>query len=112
LVELMVLVGLAAIALGLFVVEGQLGNELLGTGLVIGSLAGLELSIREHLAGYRSHTLLLAGATAVAIMLGVYYLADLSAALSLIAGAVAGAICAWLLARAFRNRSGRLIKLR
>ena len=35
---------------------------LIGTGLALGSLAGLELSIREHFAGYRSHTLLLAGA--------------------------------------------------
>jgi uncharacterized membrane protein len=34
-------------------------------GLALGSLAGLELAIREHFAGYRSHTMLLAGAVAV-----------------------------------------------
>jgi len=31
------------------------------------SIASLELSIREHFAGYRSHTALLAGACAVAV---------------------------------------------
>ena len=33
---------------------------------VLGSLAGLEVSIREHFAGFRSHSSVLAGAVAVA----------------------------------------------
>ena len=36
----------------------------IGVGLALGSLAGLELSAREHFAGYRSHTMLLAGSAA------------------------------------------------
>ena len=43
---------------------------MLGVGLVLGSLAGLELSVREHFAGYRSHTLLLAAAVGVATLGG------------------------------------------
>ena len=35
-------------------------------GLVLGSLAGLELAAREHFAGYRSHSSLLAACAAFA----------------------------------------------
>src|SRR6476469_6902499 len=61
LVEIIVLVALVMLVVGFFV-GGTRGPALLGTGLALGSLAGLELSIREHFGGYRSHTLLLAGA--------------------------------------------------
>jgi uncharacterized membrane protein YhiD involved in acid resistance len=44
------------------------GDVRFGAGLALASLAGLELSLREHLAGYRSHTTLLAGACAFAIV--------------------------------------------
>ena len=53
-----------------FVVQGGRGPVLIGVGLVLGALAGLELSIREHFAGYRSHTLVLSGALAVAVLGG------------------------------------------
>ena len=53
------LVGLVMLVVGLFV-RGPQGAALLGTGLALGALAGLELSIREHFGGYRSHTALLA----------------------------------------------------
>ena len=39
------------------------------------SLAGLELAIREHFAGYRSHTLVLAAVPAVAVLAVLFYLA-------------------------------------
>ena len=45
---------------------------MIGTGLVLGSLAGLELSAREHFAGYRSHTLLLAGAVGMLVFGGLF----------------------------------------
>lgn len=38
--------------------------------VVLGSLAGLELSIREHFGGYRSHASLLAGVVAVVALAG------------------------------------------
>src|SRR5437870_2985692 len=72
--ELLVLVGLIFIVWG--VVGGQSGTKRLAGGIVIASLGGAELALREHLAGYRSHTTLLAGVasfavvTAVAIGLG------------------------------------------
>ena len=61
------LVALVMLVAGFFV-EGSRGTALLVTGLALGSLAGLELSIREHFAGYRSHTTLLAGAAGVATL--------------------------------------------
>src|ERR687897_519456 len=61
LTELVVLVALVLLVAGFFVAPPR-GPVMLGAGLVLGSLAGLELAAREHLAGYRSHTLLLGGA--------------------------------------------------
>src|SRR3982751_4488852 len=40
------------------------GEEMLAAGLVIASLGGGELALREHMAGYRSHSSLLAGVAA------------------------------------------------
>ena len=57
LVELSVLAGLILIVIGAITTN----PVQLGIGLALGSLGGLELSIREHFAGYRSHTTLLAG---------------------------------------------------
>lgn len=111
LVELVVLVALVMLAVGFFV-EGRRGTVLLATGLALGSLAGLELSVREHFAGYRSHTTLLAAVLGVAVMLGLYYLADLSATISVAIAVPVTAVAVWLLLRAFRARSGRAIKLR
>jgi uncharacterized membrane protein len=65
LVELCVLLALVLGVLG-FVEGGRRGFVLLGCAMVLGSLAGLEVSIREHFAGYRSHSSVLAGAIAVA----------------------------------------------
>lgn len=111
LVELAVGAALVMLVVG-FVVGGPRGGALLGTGLVLGSLAGLELSVREHIAGYRSHTLLLAAAGAVGTMLALTYLAKLSAGLSLaVAAAVFGAL-ALLLARLFKARTGQAFRLR
>ena len=56
--------------------SGGDGQETLLAGLVIASLGGGELALREHLGGYRSHSSLLAGVaafvavTAVALGLG------------------------------------------
>ena len=45
-------------------------------------------------------------------MLGLYYLADLSPSASLAGGAALGALAFAALARTFRNRAGRMVKLR
>jgi Kef-type K+ transport system membrane component KefB len=97
---------------GFFFVEGQRGRTLIVTGLALASLAGLELSIREHFAGYRSHSTLLAGVVAMATLLICAYLAKLTVGASLLVAAALGAGAFVLLARAFRARSGRFMKLR
>jgi hypothetical protein len=67
--ELLVLVGLILIIWGVF--SGNGGEERLAAGIVIAALGGAELALREHLAGYRSHTTLLAGLAAFAVVTGV-----------------------------------------
>lgn len=113
LVEIVVLIAIAML-IGWLVVGGERGTALLATGLVLGSLAGLELSIREHFGGYRSHTVMLAAAAGVATLaLGFYVFPDLlSPTLRLIAAAAVAIGSAIALATAFRARSGRAFKLR
>jgi hypothetical protein len=73
--ELVILLGIVVIFWGLFS-GGDQGNERVAAGLVLASLGGGELALREHLGGFRSHSSLLAGVaafvavTAVAIGLG------------------------------------------
>jgi hypothetical protein len=112
LVELMVLVGLAMFVVGFFLLDGSGGSTVFVVGLAIASLAGLELSIREHFGGYRSHSLLLAGALGLATMLAASYLAGFSPTVGIVAGAAVAVLGFWALTAAFRRRSGRLVKLR
>jgi len=98
-------VGILLLIAGFFVAPPQ-GFVMIAVGLALGSLAGLELSIREHLAGYRSHTLLLAAAVGVPLF-GVLFLATtVPAAICVAAGAVAFGGSAWVFTQAFRRRSG------
>jgi hypothetical protein len=107
-----VLVGIVMLVIGFFFVGGSRGTTLIVTGLALASLAGLELSIREHFAGYRSHSTLLAGVAGMAALVLCAYVGKLTVGVSLIVGAIAGAAAFYLLARAFRSRTGRLMKLR
>jgi hypothetical protein len=105
--EVVVLIALILLIAGFFVPPPR-GAVMLGAGLVLGSLAGLELAIREHFAGYRSHTLLLAGAVGIAVVVALYFLGPESLAIGIVlaCGLVAFAAAAWLFARAFSRRSG------
>jgi uncharacterized integral membrane protein len=80
----------------------------IGVGVVLAALGGLEVSLREHLAGYRSHTTLLSGTVFVVLTGGLFYLAGLVLAVCLAAGAVAFAATFYLLRRAFQKASGGL----
>jgi uncharacterized membrane protein YhiD involved in acid resistance len=94
--------------IGGFIVPPPRGAVMLGAGLVLGSLAGLELSIREHFAGYKSHTMLLAGAAGIAV-LGLLFVVgprDLAPAVKVAAAIAVFALAAWGLTGAFRRRSG------
>lgn len=109
LVELVVLLALGLFVAGL-VSQGRRGAVMIGAGLALGSLAGLEVSIREHFAGYRSHTMLLAGAVAVATMVVVVLVAGSGLSpLGRFALVVAVfGVAFWLLRAAFRRKSGGL----
>jgi hypothetical protein len=71
LVELCVLVAIVLIVAGLLT-DGPRRGALLACGIALASLAGLELSVREHFAGFRSHSALLAGAAAILVVLPLY----------------------------------------
>lgn len=72
LVELCVLIGIVLIVLGLFRNDQTQGRVLLALGLSLGALGGLDTSVREHFAGFRSHTLVLSAfpAVATAVVIG------------------------------------------
>jgi hypothetical protein len=106
LTELVILLALVLLAVGFFS-SGDRRGVLIGVGLVLASLAGGELALREHFAGFRSHTTLLAGvagflAGALATVLGVSKVAVLVIAV------VVAIACFPFLRRAFVRRSGGL----
>jgi hypothetical protein len=67
LIEIAVLVGIVLIVVGLLTRDSRRGRTLLALGVVLGSLGGVDTAVREHFAGYRSHSLVLALAPAVAV---------------------------------------------
>jgi hypothetical protein len=103
-VELCVLLALV-IGISGFVVGGDRGGIMLAAAAALGSLAGLEISIREHLAGYRSHTTVLAAAPSVLTM-GVLFFAGAPQVVVLGAGIGVLATAFYLLRELFKRRSG------
>jgi hypothetical protein len=101
---LTVLAGIVMLAIGLF------GHHptAIGVGVVLAGLGGLEVAVREHFAGYRSHTTLLAGTVFVLIVGGLFYLVGLILAICLAVGAVAFVASFIALRRAFQRASGGL----
>lgn len=104
LAELVILAGIVSLAIG--VLGGN--PTLIGVGVVCAGLGGLEVAIREHFAGYRSHTTLLAGAAFVLTTGLVFYVAGQILAVALAIGTVAFAIVFYLARRAFQRASGGL----
>jgi hypothetical protein len=105
LTEIVIFIGLVLLVVGFFFPPPQ-GLVMIGVGLGLGSLAGLELSIREHFAAYRSHTLLLSAAIGVPVFGGLFLATKVSPAICVAAGLVAFGGAAWLFTSAFRRRSG------
>lgn len=104
LAELVILAGIVALLIGVFG-----GHETaIGIGVGLAALGGLEVAIREHLAGYRSHSTLLAGAAFVFTVALVYYVLDQILAVALGVGAVAFLLAFLFARRAFRRASGGL----
>lgn len=108
--ELLVLLALVLGIAG-FVVWGDRGRWMVLAAMALGSLAGLELSIREHYAGYRSHSALLAGFTAFAVctvILIAFGGAGIAIGAVLIVGAVVFGGAFYALRQLFRLKSGGL----
>lgn len=104
LAELVILAGIVSLAIGVF------GNHptAIGIGVALAGLGGLEVAVREHFAGYRSHTTLLAGAVFVLVTGLVYYVGHTILAVALACGAIAFAIAFLMARRAFQHASGGL----
>ena len=68
---------LAAIVLGVWGILAGGAPIQLTVAALLGSVAGLEIALREHLAGYRSHTLVLSGACTVATVTLLFFAAGI-----------------------------------
>jgi hypothetical protein len=108
LVELSVFVGLVLIVVGFVTgVRTDGGRLALLCGLVLASLGGLDTALREHFAGFRSHSSLLAGLPGVLVAGGLFFGRAPWAAVA--GGAVLTfAVAFWWFRAAFRRRSGGL----
>jgi uncharacterized integral membrane protein len=104
LAELVILAGIVSLAIG--VIGGH--PTAIGLGVALAGLGGLEVAVREHFAGYRSHTTLLAGTVFVLTVGALFYLANQVLAVALAVGAVAFALVFYLARRAFQRASGGL----
>jgi hypothetical protein len=104
LAELTVLAGIVILVIGF--AGGS--PTAIGVGVVLGAIGGMEVSVREHFAGYRSHSTLLAGVVFVLVTGGLFYLGGLILAVCLAIGAAAFLAAFLALRRAFRRASGGL----
>jgi hypothetical protein len=104
LAELVILAGIIALAVG--VIGGH--PTAIAVGIALAGLGGLEVAIREHFAGYRSHTTMLAGAAFVLTTGLVFYAADQILAVALAIGAAVFIAVFFLARRAFQRASGGL----
>jgi hypothetical protein len=102
--ELCILLAIVLLVLGFFTNVGQRG-VLLGAGIALVSLAAGELALREHFAGYRSHTSLLAGIAAILLAVVLRVVAVPQEAVLPVCVVAFGAAF-FLLRRAFVRRSG------
>src|SRR3954464_12541870 len=109
LVEIVVLIALILLV-GSFFVGASPPRPMLPRGLALASRAGLELSIREHFGGFRSHSALLAGAVAAAAITVTYFVTkgggQSAAIIPVVVGGIAFMAAFWLFRQAFSRRTG------
>jgi hypothetical protein len=105
--ELVILLGIVLIVWG--AARGSGGGEMIAAGLVIASLGGGELALREHMGGYRSHSSLLAGVAAfVAVTVVALGLGPVSVWVLVVLGAVVFGATFYAMRELFKRRSGGL----
>jgi hypothetical protein len=106
--ELVILLGIVVILWGLFSGSGE-GEERVAAGLVLASLGGAEIALREHLAGFRSHSSLLAGVATFAVVTAVALgLGPVKLWILLILGVAVFAGTFYAMRELFKRRSGGL----
>jgi hypothetical protein len=107
-----VLLAIVLGVIGFFRLNTHSGKVMVGAAMVLGSLGGLEVSIREHFAGYKSHTTLLAASTAVLSMILISAIGGASglAVLGIVVavGVLVFVLAFWGFRQAFMRRSGGL----
>jgi lysylphosphatidylglycerol synthetase-like protein (DUF2156 family) len=105
LAELSVLVGILLMVGGFIVgLGGDRGRLMLVTGMALGSLGGLDTAVREHVNGFASHHMVLAGVPAIAAA-AVAYFARAPWIVVVLAGAAVFAAAMVPLRRAWRRAS-------
>ena len=105
--ELVILIGIVLIVVG--ALSGDGGQEILLAGLVIASLGGGELALREHLGGFRSHSTLLAGGAAfLAVTIAALGFGPVRAWVLLVLGVAVFAGTFYAMRELFKRRSGGL----
>jgi uncharacterized membrane protein YccC len=104
LVELCVLAGIVLLVLGLLSFDSERGKAMLVSGMLLGSLGGLDTALREHFSGYRSHAMVLAGLPAVGFA-AILFFAGAPWPVVAIVPVAAFAAALPLLLRAYRRRS-------
>ena len=107
LVELCILVSFVLIVAGVLT-DGAKRGVLLGCGFALVTLSSMELAIREHFAGFRSHTTLLAGVAAILVNVPLYFWTDLAQEFLLVVGLIVFGVAFSLLRQAFQRRAGGL----
>jgi hypothetical protein len=106
--EIVILLGIVVMVWG-FLSGRDRGEERVAAGLLLASLGGGELALREHLAGYRSHSALLAGVAAFAVVTAVALtLGPVKVWVLLLAGAAVFGGAFYAMRELFKRRSGGL----
>jgi hypothetical protein len=104
LVELCVLAGIVLLVLGLLSYESDRGKAMLVSGMLLGSLGGLDTALREHFSGFRSHAMIIAALPAVGLAAILFFAGAPWAAVATAAVVVFTAALPLLL-RAYRRRA-------
>jgi hypothetical protein len=105
--ELVIFLGIVLILWG--AARGSGGEEMLVAGLVIASLGGGELALREHIAGYRSHSSLIAGVAAfVAVSVVALGLGPVRVWILVVLGVSVFGATFYAMRELFKRRSGGL----
>ena len=100
------LAGIVLLVLGALDLGSDRGKLMLVLGMALGSLGGLDTALREHLAGYRSHTTVIASLPAVTAAAAAYF-AGMAWPLVVLSAVAVFAVVFWLMRRTFMRRASR-----